>query len=306
MKPLVFGTRGSELALAQTRAAAAALQSAHPRVEVAERIIRTTGDRRLDVVLSRPGALDKGLFTKELEAALASGEIDAAVHSLKDLPVEMPDGLAVAAVLPRESPADVLVSKTRGGLAGLPIGARVATGSLRRRCFLRWKRPDLEIVELRGNVPTRIAKLVDDPTLDAIVLAAAGLARLESAAAFRIPPGLFSRRAGFMLPAPGQGAVAVQIRSDDRTTRSRLRALHDPLTEICVSAERWVLSGLGGGCHTPLGVLASLRDDRLALQAAWFEGNRLIPVRASNSIPASEWKSGADALIQKLHAKAEK
>ncbi|HVE15565.1 MAG TPA: hydroxymethylbilane synthase, partial [Chthoniobacterales bacterium] len=177
MKPFILGTRGSDLALAQTRLVAARLRTAHPGLTVEEKIIRTTGDARLDVSLSAPGTLDKGLFTKELEEALLREEIDAAVHSLKDLPVEEPPGLTLGSILEREDPEDVLISKLGGGIEALPHRAIVATSSLRRKCFLLWKQPELEIRDIRGNVPTRIHKLIDSAETSALVLAGAGLRR---------------------------------------------------------------------------------------------------------------------------------
>ncbi len=287
MKPLVLGTRGSDLALAQTRHVAARLRDAHPGLTVEERIIRTTGDARLDIDLSAPGSLDKGLFTKELELALLRGEIDAAVHSLKDLPTVQPAGLTIGAVLPRENPADMLIARSPGGIAALAPGARVATSSLRRKRFLLWQRPDLDVVVLRGNVPTRIRKLAEDPALSAIVLAAAGLHRLERAG---VPLGLapFSvQPLDFMLPAPGQGAVAVQCRERPDAACETLSALHDAPTALCVDTERAVLAGLGGGCHLPLGALATVTPaGALHLRAAWFADDG-IRTAADQDLPAN-------------------
>jgi len=271
VKPLILGTRGSDLALAQTRQVAALLRAAHPGLVVEERIIRTTGDARLDISLSAPGPLDKGLFTKELEEALLRGEIDAAVHSLKDLPVESPAGLQLGAILERENPDDLLVSRHPGGLEALPPNARIGTSSLRRKCFLQWKRPDLEIVEIRGNVPTRIRRLAEAEALDAIVIAGAGLRRLQAAGVPLVLDGLTVTALDFMLPAPGQGAIALECRADDAGTMNGLAAIHDPTTAICVNAERAVLAGLGGGCHLPLGALARIGPDAtVTLRATWF------------------------------------
>ncbi len=267
---LTLGTRGSDLALAQTRLVATRLRASHPGLHVEERIIRTTGDARLDISLSAPGSLDKGLFTKELEDALLRGEIDAAVHSLKDLPTEQPAGLALGAILERESPEDVLLSRQPGGLEDLPPGARVATSSLRRKCFLLWKRPDLEIVEIRGNVPTRIRKLAESESLDAIVLAGAGLRRLQAVDCPLALDDLSLTALDFMLPAPGQGAIALQCRAGEAAS-GPFQALHHAASAACVSAERAILAGLGGGCHLPLGALAQAdASGALTLRAAWF------------------------------------
>lgn len=302
MKPFVLGTRGSDLALAQTRFVAAALRSAHPGLVLDEKIIRTTGDQRLDVSLSAPGPLDKGLFTKELEDALLAGEIDAAVHSLKDLPVEQPAGLCLAAILEREDPSDVLVSRFQGGLEALPEGSVVATGSLRRRCFIQWRRPGLILAEIRGNVPTRLRKLAASTDLSAIVLAAAGLRRLQAAGVSLPVEALHVTPLPFMLPAPGQGAVAVECRQGDGSIRSLLASIHDAPTAASVDAEREVLSGLGGGCHMPLGARASVRNDELSLSAVWFpEGSA--PREARVSGPATAAHQIAQRVVAQLSAR---
>lgn len=301
MKAFILGTRGSDLALAQTRAAAAQLSTLHPALCIEERIIRTTGDARLDIDLSAPGSLDKGLFTGELEAALQRGEIDAAVHSLKDLPTIQPAGLTLGAVLRREDPADMLISRIPGGIEALPNGARVATSSLRRKRFLLWQRPDLEVVVLRGNVPTRIRKLAEDPALSAIVLAAAGLNRLEAAGISLGLAGFFVGPLDFMLPAPGQGAVAVQCREDSSAAQEVLSGLHDADTAVCVNAERAVLAGLGGGCHLPLGALATVDSAaNLHLKAAWF-GEGEMRAASGQDIP-SNWMVLAERISQELQA----
>jgi hydroxymethylbilane synthase len=301
VKPLVLGTRGSDLALAQTRQVAALLRAAHPGIAVEERVIRTTGDARLDVSLSAPGALDKGLFTKELEEALLRGGIDAAVHSLKDLPVEPPPGLELGAILEREDPADLLISKHVGGFDAMPERARVATSSLRRKCFLQWKRPDLEVIEIRGNVPTRLRKLVEAPSLDAIVLAGAGLRRLQAAGCALALDGLSSAALDFMLPAPGQGAVALECRSGDRAIHDLLAPIHHSATATCVNAERAVLAGLGGGCHLPLGALARIGpDSTITLRATWFGGESVR--HAERSGPLSHSSDAAMAVVAELTA----
>jgi len=260
---LILGTRGSDLALAQTRIVAEKLRTAHPRLAIETKIIKTTGDQRLDVSLSAPGTLDKGLFTKELEEALFAGEIDAAVHSLKDLPTEQPPGLILGAILERADPSDVLVAKVAGGWKALPQGATVATSSPRRKAQLLHLRPDLHVVEIRGNVPTRLRKLAEDPTMDGLLLAKAGLDRLGHQI---IPAGLHWAVVSEMLPAPGQGAIAIECRANDPATRTVLQPIHHEETARCVNAERDLLRSLGGGCSLPLGVLAWMENGQLHLR----------------------------------------
>jgi hydroxymethylbilane synthase len=270
MMTLILGTRGSDLALVQTRDVAARLGRAHPGLALEEKIIRTTGDKRLDVSLSSPGSLEKGLFTKELEEALLGGSVHSAVHSLKDLPTEQPPGLVVGAILERADLSDALASKHPGGWQGLPHGAVVATSSLRRKNQLLLLRPDLNVVEIRGNVPTRLRKVLDDPGLDALVVASAALARLGNTI---VPDGLQVTVIEEMLPAPGQGAVAVECREDDEETRQLLVAIHHEPTALCVRAERELLHRLGGGCHLPLGARAVIEDGKLRLLAGLFDAD---------------------------------
>ncbi len=264
MNKIIFGTRGSDLALTQTKIVAAQLQAAHPSLEIETVIIKTTGDQRLDVKLSAPGTLEKGLFTKELEEALLAGTIDAAVHSLKDLPTEQPPGLKLAAILERADPSDMLFSKTAGGLDGLPIGARVATSSPRRREQLLHLRSDLIVVDIRGNVPTRLRKLAEDPKMDGLLLAKAGLDRLGHGI---IPTGLHAAVIPEILPAPGQGAIAVESRENDARVTELLRVLHHEDTARCVTAERELLKTLGGGCSLPLGALATVEDGEIRIRS---------------------------------------
>lgn len=263
MSTLILGTRGSDLALTQTRMVAALLQAAHPDLAVDIRIIKTTGDKRLDISLSQPGTLEKGLFTKELEEAIARREVHVAVHSLKDLPTELPEGFAVGAILERADSADVLVSKQPGGLAALREGAIVATSSPRRQVQLLALRPDIQVVEIRGNVPTRLRKLAEAPDLDGIVLAKAGLDRLGH---HIIPEGLLVSVISEMLPAPGQGAIGVECRADDAETRQWLQAIHHEDTARCVNAERDLLRSLGGGCSLPFGALATIENGEVILK----------------------------------------
>ena len=281
---LVLGTRGSDLALAQTRLVHAALRQAHPDWSIEQRIIHTQGDRRLDLSLREAGALDKGLFTRELEEALLRGEIQAAIHSLKDLPTELPPGLRIAAVLPREDVREVLVSNAPGGLAGLPDGARVGTSSPRREAQLRAVRPDVKPVAIRGNVPTRLRKLAAGTDFDAILLAAAGLRRLGLLGNF---PGLHFEILADFLPAPGQGAVAVETTAENA---ARFAGIHHADTWTGVSAERELLRLLGGGCHLALGARAEIRDGEILLRAILFGkgGARTAQGQAADPLQAAQ------------------
>lgn len=243
-------TRSSELALRQARIVEAALEKRGLKCEIVT--FKTTGDKKLDEPLSEIGA--KGLFTRELEVALAKKKVDCCVHSLKDLPTELPEGLVVGAVLEREDPRDVLVINPvteAEDLASLPAGSRVGTSSLRRRAQVLALRPDLEVAELRGNVPTRLKK-VETGKVHAAILAAAGLIRLNAQQRikqFLEPPE--------WLPAAGQGAIAIEIRDDDNEMREVIRPLDHEATSCAVRAERAFLAALEGGCQIPIGALAS-------------------------------------------------
>ena len=254
----VIGSRGSELALWQANYVESKLETYFPEVQFEIKIIHTTGDQVLDTALSKIG--DKGLFTRQIEAELLNGAIDVAVHSLKDLQTAQPDGLVIGAVCERETPNDVFISKTGGTIDDLPKGARVATGSLRRRSQLLHHRPDLKIEEIRGNVPTRLRKF-DESALDGMILAFAGVHRL----------GLGERVSQIvpfeiMLPAVGQGAVAVEIRSDDARTATVVSKLDHHPTRICITTERAFLRRLEGGCQVPIGAHATLDGDKLTLE----------------------------------------
>lgn len=263
-----LGTRGSRLALTQTNHVAAQLRAAHPDIEVEVLVIQTTGDRILDAPLSRIGG--KGVFTKEIEDALLDGRIDAAVHSLKDVPTQQPPGLALAAVGKREDWRDVLLAARPLDWKTLGPEARIGTSSLRRRAELRRGNPHVQVLDLRGNVPTRIGKMLAGE-YDAIILAAAGLARLNETAPYIQP-----LHEDDFLPAPGQGALGLQCRADDETTIATLAVLNDAETTACTTAERAVLHGLGGGCQLPLGTLAECIDNSLHLRARVLspEGDR--------------------------------
>lgn len=254
-----IGTRGSRLARVQTDMVAAALGG---NCEIV--VVKTSGDRIQDRPLADAGG--KGLFTKELEEALFSGAIDIAVHSMKDVPAALPQGLAVGAVLPREDPRDVFISHKAKTLADLPKGARIGTSSVRRQALVARARPDLQIMLLRGNVDTRLKKL-DDGGYDAILLAHAGLKRL----------GMESRITSFMpieewLPALSQGAIGIEIRANDSETAARVSPLNHTPTEIALACERAFQLALDGSCRTPIGGLATYENNRLS-----FRGEVIAP-----------------------------
>lgn len=287
MKRLTLGTRGSDLALAQTQMVLRALQRAHPDLECHRRIIKTIGDQRQDLKLTQFSSeqiLDKGIFTKELELALAAGEIDLAVHSLKDVPTELESTFILGAFLPRADTRDVLLSKKPyGDLADLPKNACLATSSPRRRAQLQWQRPDLVVEAMRGNVPSRLSKLLQNDALDGILLAMAGLERLEYVAANAENFAWDGQRIHVMplgpphfLPACGQGAIALEIRADDAGTRKALAAINDAATMTRVTAERMILHRLQAGCHTPVGVDTGIENgDRLGIHLRVFDEDQL-------------------------------
>jgi hydroxymethylbilane synthase len=262
VRPIRIGTRGSRLALWQADTVIRLLRDRFPSREFQQVIISTMGDRNVTPPLSSFGGV--GVFTKEIEAALIEDRIDLAVHSLKDLPTIHPDGLRVCAVMRREDPRDAFVGKAARSLRELPEGARIGTSSVRRRAQLLFRRPDLHVTSIRGNVPTRLRKLNDpEENLDGIILAVAGLLRLgyTDLNEERLPYDV-------MVPAPGQGAVAVESRSSDKESIGMARlAAHDEQTYRCVSAERALLRRFGGGCHVPLGALAEIDGDELTLRA---------------------------------------
>ncbi len=276
---LVIGTRASALAQAQTRLVAEALQRIGTRAELVIEFIATAGDR--DVAAGEPV---KGLFVKELEEALLRGDIGCAVHSVKDMPAAGTPGLDMAAILTRGDARDALVARTHTSLAALPVGAVVGTSSPRRRAQVLAARPDVTPAPLRGNVDTRLRKL-DDGEYDAIVLAAAGLERLGLASriAERLDPEQF-------LPSPGQGALAIQIRSDDSDTRALLELLNDFPTRQAVRAEVACAAALDGGCSAPFGALATVSGATLTLHAAILslDGRRQVALSAEGPIDEPE------------------
>jgi len=261
-----IGTRGSPLALAQAREVLARLAQAHGRGEDAFTlaIIKTSGDRITDRPLADAGG--KGLFTKEIEEALLAGEIDLAVHSMKDMPTVLPAGLVIAATLQREDPRDAFISVRYDSLAALPAGAVVGTSSLRRQAQLLHRRPDLKVVPFRGNVETRLKKLAEGQA-DATFLACAGLNRLGLAQHIKGP-----MDPDAMLPAVAQGAVGIEIRADDEETARLVATINDAATALCIATERAFLAKLDGSCRTPIAGLAELRDDTLH-----FRGEILTP-----------------------------
>jgi len=304
MAALRIGSRGSQLALWQANHIAALLREQGHKVEL--EIIRTTGDKITDVSLAQVGT--KGMFTKEIEEALAEGRVDLAVHSLKDLPTEVPPGFELAAITRREDPRDVLLSQKHDGLSHLPQGARVGTSSLRRQAQLKVLRPDLEIQPLRGNVDTRLRKL-ESGEFDAIILAAAGLRRLGRTELVRefIP-------AETMCPAAGQGALGIEIRAGESTTRQHLRFLDDAAARTATSCERALLHQLGGGCQVPIGAFAEARGQSLHLTAvvAHPDGSRVLreaqegagPEKLAAAVANALLARGAQEILQEVYGSA--
>lgn len=277
------GTRGSPLALAQTEEVLARLRAGQPGIRVEPVVIKTHGDEGYPRDLGTP--LDgKRAFTKRIEDALLAGEIDFAVHSLKDLPADLVEGLVVAAVPPRADPRDVLIARDGLSLDHLPAGTRIGTSSLRRRAQLLARWPGLAIADLRGNVGTRLRKL-DAKDFDAVVLAAAGLARLHvrGRSMEAVPPDVLT-------PAPGQGALAVEAREDDATVRRLLETIEDPAARTATEAERALSRRLGGSCNVPFGALATVDGSTLTLRAvvASPDGRRI--VRSTTSGSARDWE----------------
>lgn len=317
---MILGTRGSALALAQTQMVLAALRSAHPGHHFSHEVIHTTGDLRQDLRLGRPDSgADKGVWTKELEAALASGSVQAAVHSAKDVPTELPPGFNLAGCLPRAHVEDALISKLPGGIAGLAAGATVATSSVRRACQLRHFRPDLQVVEIRGNVPTRLQKLADSDALDALVLARAGLDRLgydtswlESAAAGPDAPALQPLPDGLeatllppahFLPAAAQGIVALEVFGHDPVRDGLLAVITDQSTWRALRAEREFLRLLKAGCHTPIGLLTTEAEGHMTMAAIVFPEQPLAttsPLTAHTTGSAHSPETVAAALFHAL------
>jgi hydroxymethylbilane synthase len=261
-----IGTRGSPLALAQAHEVKERLVAAHglPEVAVTINVIKTTGDRVLDRPLSEIGG--KGLFTKEIEEALLANEIDVAVHSMKDMQTVLPDGLVIEAVLPREDPRDAFISLRHADFGALPLNAVVGTSSLRRKAQILNARPDLRVVDFRGNVQTRLRKL-EDGVAEATFLAVAGLKRLGLQDRVTAPVSI-----DHMLPAVAQGVIGLEIREGDETTAALIAPLNDAVTALAVTAERAFLVRLEGSCRTPIAGYAAIEDGRLN-----FRGQILSP-----------------------------
>lgn len=289
-RTLTIATRESPLAMWQARFVQVALQQAHPDLTVQLLGMTSRGDQLLEVPLAKVGG--KGLFVKELETALLDGSADIAVHSMKDVPMEFPQGLELGVICEREDPSDAFVSNHYGSVDQLPAGSVVGTSSLRRECQLRARRPDLQVKFLRGNVNTRLRKL-DEGQYDAIILASAGLIRLGFAS--RI-----AQRIDFTdsLPAGGQGAVGIELRSGDEEVRSLLQVLHDEQTAARVSAERAMNLRLGGGCQVPIACFAQLDEAGSTLQLQGLvgkpDGTLILRAQASGSI------AGANQLGEKV------
>lgn len=304
MDRIVIGTRGSDLALWQAEYVRRSLEAEFPQTEFEIKIIHTKGDEVLDVSLSKIG--DKGLFTRQIEDELLAGDIDLAVHSLKDLQTEQPAGLTIGAVCKRERPNDVLISRDGKTLDELPQGARVATGSLRRRSQLLAYRPDLEISDIRGNLNTRFRKF-DESDLDGMILAFAGVERLGMSE--RISEILSTE---VLIPAVGQGSVAVEIRENDADVASIVAKLDHAETRACITAERTLLKKLEGGCQVPIGGHATIEDGVLTLDAVVgsLDGKRIFRETRSGSDPVelglyvaqALLDQGADAVLSEARA----
>ena len=301
MARLRIGSRGSQLALWQAHHISTLLRERGHEVEL--EIIKTTGDKITDVALAKVGT--KGMFTKEIEEALAEERIDLAVHSLKDLPTELSPGFEIAAVTTRENPRDVFCSSKYKSIEELPRGALVGTSSLRRQAQLKAVRPDLEIQPLRGNVDTRLRKL-EAGEYDAIILAAAGLIRLGKTQLVKqvIP-------AEVMCPAAGQGALGIEIRAGDSVTRQHLAFLDDATARTATTCERALLNKLGGGCQVPIGAFAEVRNGRLHLEAivADPDGSKVLrescdgsdPVQLGESVGETLLQRGGDAILEAVY-----
>ena len=305
---LRIGTRGSMLALAQSEWVKDRIESEHPRTRVELVKIKTKGDRILDSPLSKIGG--KGLFVKEIEDALLKGAVDLAVHSMKDVPAELPEDLEISVFPKREDPRDALVSVRYKTVDELPEGARVGTSSLRRAAQLLHLRPDLRVVPMRGNVDTRLRKL-DSGEVQAVILAAAGLRRLGLSRRISrlLPPTRF-------LPAVGQGMLAVELRKKDRRVKNLLRFLNDEETQTTGRAERAFLKRLGGGCQVPVAGFARLKGNALHLEGmvAELDGSLILRKKMTGSDKEAEelgralaerlLSAGADRILERIYGES--
>ena len=291
MAHLRIGSRGSQLALWQANHVAGLLRSKGHTVAI--EVIKTTGDKITEVALSKVGT--KGMFTKEIEEALASGLVDLAVHSLKDVPTELQPEFELAAVMKREDPRDAFVSLNFSDLASLPRDARVGTSSLRRQCQLKAMRADLQVISLRGNVDTRLRKL-ESGDYDSIILASAGVHRLglDRHVRYRIPP-------EEMCPAAGQGALGIEIRRNDQHVHASVSFLNDADSRAATACERALLLGLGGGCQVPIGALAEVKGGKLVLTAIVGrpDGSELLRERAEGDDPERLGRETAEVLLKR-------
>jgi hydroxymethylbilane synthase len=309
MAKLRIGSRGSQLALWQANHISALLSERGHAVEI--EIIHTTGDKITDVPLAMvgtKGGLGKGIFTKEIEEALAAGRVDLAVHSLKDLPTELP-GFEIAAITERQDPRDAFCSRLYSTIEDLPQRARVGTSSLRRQAQLKAIRPDIDVHPLRGNVDTRLRKL-EQGEYDAIILASAGLKRLGKAELVKqiIP-------AEVMCPAAGQGALGIEIREGDVDTRQHLQFLNDSTARATTTCERALLNRLGGGCQVPIGAFAEMREGKLHLEAivADPDGTKLLresrdgnlndPETLGNDVGDTLLRRGGDKILETVYGR---
>jgi hydroxymethylbilane synthase len=303
--PIQIATRGSALALVQARDIAAQCRAAFPQLRFELKIIKTTGDQLQTASFGKIGeTLPKGLFTKELEIALLAGQADLAVHSLKDLPTDLPPGLLLAATPARADVRDVLIYRPAGStlrgfpphaqLADFPAGATIATSSTRRKMQLLAARPDFSVVEIRGNVPTRLQKVSQRAELDATVLALAGLTRLNytiqpdgTLAGENIPAGLLTLTLDLqtMLPCVGQGAIGIEIRAHDHRIAQLCEKLNHPDTFHCVTAERAFLQAMGGGCLSPVAAHAVIQGNQISLTAVSYQGQDNLEKRAHAQRP---------------------
>ncbi|WAR44675.1 hydroxymethylbilane synthase [Methylomonas rapida] len=305
-KIIRIATRQSPLALWQAEHVAARLQQAFPGLKTELVKMVTRGDKMLDAPLAKVGG--KGLFVKELEQGMLEGTADIAVHSMKDVPVEFPDGLHLAVILDREDPTDAFVSNSYRSLADLPADARIGTSSLRRQCQIKEKFPQAEILSLRGNVNTRLAKL-DAGEYDAIILASAGLKRLGLAERITAP-----LTPDESLPAMGQGAIGIECRIDDAEIHDYLRVLHDEDTSIRVNAERAMNARLNGGCQVPIAGFAEIRGERLFMRGLVGspDGKLLYRAEAESGLDQAEQlgqgiaddllRQGADKILRELYS----
>jgi len=310
MPKLRIGSRGSQLALWQANHIAALLRALGHEVEI--EIIHTAGDKITDVPLAQvgtKGGLGKGIFTKEIEEALAAGRVDLAVHSLKDLPTELPPGFEIAAITEREDARDAFCSRLYAKVQDLPRGARVGTSSLRRQAQLKAIRRDLDIHPLRGNVDTRLRKL-DQGEYDAVILASAGLKRLGRTELIKqiIP-------AEVMCPAAGQGALAIEVREGDSAMRQHVAFLNDPATRAATTCERALLNRLGGGCQVPIGAFAEMRNGKLHLEAivADPDGSKVLresrdgslsdPEKLGNDVGETLLSRGGDEILEAVYGR---